>query len=75
MWVWVSFGIGLFLGMITGIFVIAMLKQSDPPERVPDYETVDMKDFLRAENFTECTLPMIPDSYQVGDTEDRSRVN
>jgi len=52
MWAWVSFGIGFFLGMSTGIFVIAMLKQSSPPPKVSGCETVDGKDSLRAQSFS-----------------------
>ena len=62
MWAWVSFAIGFFLGMSTGIFVIAMLKHCSPPERHSDYEamTPHSKDSLRAGFFTEGKLPMPP---------------
>ena len=58
MWHWVIFCIGLFLGIITGIVVIAMLKQISQPERVSHYETEDRKDSLRVQHPTEGTLPM-----------------
>ena len=77
MWAWVSFAIGFFLGMSTGIFVIALLKQCSPPERGSDYESMasNSKDSLKAGFFTESTPLMIPDSYRIGDTEDRGQAN